>query len=270
MLDNAALGPHPCTGALTSPLCLVPGELARLGPNVIGATGGSGTRAFARVVGNAGLFIGTNRRISEDAVPFGDYSHAWIDTYLRYRGGPIPPDLEGKMLADLAATLFAHLADLAEPQPWGWKEPRSIFLLPFFHRHLPSLRFLHVVRDGRDMAFSRNQNQLRLHGLASGVTGSSAVDSITLWSRVNMQAADYGEERLGSRYLRVRFEDFCAQPVETASRVLAFFELEADPRSASSGVRMQPTIGRWRREDHRVVADLQEAAGAALTRFGYA
>ncbi|HEX3455126.1 MAG TPA: sulfotransferase [Gaiellaceae bacterium] len=221
------------------------------------------------MVSSAGLFIGANRRMSEDAVVFSDYSYAWIDTFVRYRSGPIPPDLEREMVVDLAATLFAHLADLARPQPWGWKEPRSIFLLPFFHQHLPSLRFLHVVRDGRDMAFSRNQNQLQLHGLASGITGVSAMDSITLWSRVNMQAADYGEERLGSRYLRVRFEDLCAQPVETASRVLAFFELEADPRLASSGVRMQPSIGRWRREDRRVVSGLQKAAGAALARFGY-
>jgi len=221
------------------------------------------------VVIRAGLFIGTNRRPSEDAVAFREYSHTWIDTFVRYRGGPIPPDLEREMLLNLAATLFAHLADIAEPQPWGWKEPRSIFLLPFFHRHIPSLRFLHVVRDGRDMAFSWNQNQLRLHGLASGITGLSALDSITLWSLVNMQVADYGEERLGSRYLRVRFEDLCAQPVETASRVLAFFELEADPQLASSGVRMQASIGRWRREDRRVVSGLQEAGGAALARFGY-
>lgn len=222
------------------------------------------------MVSSAGLFIGANRRISEDAVVFSDYSHAWIDTFVRYRGGPIPPDLEREMLVDLAATLFAHLACLSEPQPWGWKEPRSIFLLPFFHRHLPSLRFLHVVRDGRDMAFSWNQNQLRLHGPASGITGLSAIDSITLWSRVNMEAADYGEELLGSRYLRVRFEDLCSQPVETASRVLAFFELEADPQLASRGVSMQPSIGRWRREDRRVISGLQEAAGAALARFGYA
>lgn len=119
------------------------------------------------------------------------------------------------------------------------------------------------------MAFSRNQNQLHLHGLASGITGLSTMDSITLWSRVNMAAADYGEERLGSRYLRIRFEDLCTQPGETASRVLSFFELDADPQLASSGVSMQASIGRWRREDSRVISSLQEAAGTALTRFGY-
>jgi hypothetical protein len=221
------------------------------------------------VVSSAGLFIGANRNDFEDAVVFVDYSETWINDFMRHRGGLIPPDREEEMLVDLRATLFAHLADLATPQPWGWKEPRSILLLPFFHRHMPSLRFLHVVRDGRDMAFSKNQNQLRKHGLASGLTGSSARDSIRLWSRVNMEAADYGEARLGSRYLRVRFEDLCVRPVETASRVLAFFELEADPQLVSSGVRMQASIGRWRRADPQIVSGLQDAAGAALARFGY-
>ena len=70
------------------------------------------------------------------------------------------------MLADLGETLADHCAAVAGTAAWGWKEPRSIYLLPFFHRHLPGLRFLHVVRDGRDMAFSENQNQLRKHGEA--------------------------------------------------------------------------------------------------------
>jgi Sulfotransferase family len=192
-----------------------------------------------------------------------------VDSESVISGSPIPTRLEATMRQDLEATVSAHLAYLAEPQPWGWKEPRSIFLVPFFHRHMPSLRFLHVVRDGRDMAFSTNQNQLRKHGPATGISGSGPVDSITLWSRLNLEMADYGEEWLRSRYLRVRFEDLCAQPVETASRILAFFELEADPQLASTEVSMQASIGRWRREDRRVIFGLQQAAGTALARFGY-
>ena len=68
------------------------------------------------------------------------------------------------MLDDLGVLLVEHCATLEPGRPWGWKEPRSIYLLPFFHQQLPALRFLHVVRDGRDMALSANQNQLRKHG----------------------------------------------------------------------------------------------------------
>ena len=65
----------------------------------------------------------------------------------------------GPILTPLVRT---HLADLPRSATaWGWKEPRSIYLVPFLDAAMPSLRFLHFVRDGRDMAFSENQNQLR-------------------------------------------------------------------------------------------------------------
>ena len=88
--------------------------------------------------------------------------------------------------------------------------------MPFLDAVMPSLRFLHFVRDGRDMAFSENQNQLVKHGGAllgdELRKAKTPVRSIAVWSRVNAAAADYGESRLGERYLRVRFEDLCEQP----------------------------------------------------------
>lgn len=54
-------------------------HLLELGPRLIGATSGSGTRVFARIVRRAGLFIGTNLNVSEDAVDFGAYSDSWIN-----------------------------------------------------------------------------------------------------------------------------------------------------------------------------------------------
>src|SRR5205085_1459924 len=97
-----------------------------------------------------------------------------------------------------------HLATLnGEAVAWGWKEPRSIYLLPFYRRRMPDLRFLHVVRDGRDMALSSNQNQLRKHGAMllapEELELPPPVQSITLWSRINLQATAFGEQVLGER-----------------------------------------------------------------------
>ena len=114
---------------------------------------------------------------------------------------------------------------------------------------LPGLRFLHVVRDGRDMAFSDNQVQLRKHGDA--VLGPARGEpeperSIALWREINLRAAEHGE-RLGERYLRVRFEDLAAEPVATARRILAFLGLDGDAeRIAAEEVGAPDTIGRWR------------------------
>src|SRR5262245_32980183 len=223
------------------------------------------------------MFIGSDLNKASDALIFGDFSDRWIDAYLPYRDGGLPAELEAEMLGDLEATLSTHLAELGRPsrrpwkaqRRWGWKEPRSIFLLPFFDRHLPSLRFLHVVRDGRDMALSTNQAQLRKHGEAAGVGGEGAVESITLWQRINLETADYGERVLGDRYLRVRFEDLCVRPEEEGTRVLEFFGLDTGTPPAVDEVSPPSTIGRWQSQDPATVRELERVAGPALARFGY-
>ena len=71
------------------------------------------------------------------------------------------------------------------------------------------------------------------------------VRSIALWSWVNRAAADFGERELGSDYLRVRFEDLCAEPRSTVERIYAFFGLEGDVDAAASEVQPPKTLGRW-------------------------
>jgi hypothetical protein len=225
----------------------------------------------ARILRRAGLFTGAELNESEDAWKLGGYSDRWINAYLSHRDA-LPPDVERMMLDDLRMLLADHCAPIAaEPRAWGWKEPRSIFLLPFFHRHLPELRFLHVVRDGRDMALSENQNQLRKHGGATPIPVDlpAAARSITLWSWVNLEARRYGEEHLGDRYLRIRFEDLCERPPDVVELVLAFFGLDADPAALAAEVSPPPSLGRWRTEGPAVVAELERVAGSALRELGY-
>lgn len=242
------------------------------GPNVIGATGGSGTRAFARIARLAGMFIGESPTEAEDAAEFGEYSDCWINAHLSHRGSGPPTWIEQVMQSDLAALVQRHLRGYSGSGPWGWKEPRSIYLLPLYDAYLPQLRFLHVVRDGRDMAFSSNQNQLRKHGgafLGRPVEVDSPGDSIELWSQINLEAARYGSEQLGERYLRLRFEDLCREPTETAARMLDFFGLDGDPTTLSSDVAPQESTGRWQSRDRPKLAELERIAGEALTALGY-
>jgi hypothetical protein len=258
-------------GAEVDPLALAVGVP---GPNAIGATGGSGTRVVARIVREGGMFTGTDLNAYEDALPFGEYSDRWIDDFVRAGGQPAPPELLTRMRGDLDSLVRSHLGDLPpSARVWGWKEPRSIYLVPFFDAAMPSLRFLHFLRDGRDMAFSENQNQLVKHGDA--LLGDdlrkekTPVRSIAVWSRVNAAAADYGETRLGERYLRVRFEDLCAQPEETVRAIYDFFGLHGDAEAAAAAVRPPDTLGRWRLRRKGIVDALHRTAEPALARFGY-
>jgi Sulfotransferase family len=159
-------------------------------------------------------------------------------------------------------------------QPWGWKEPRSIFLLPFFHAQFPKMKFLHVVRDGRDMAYSSNQNQLRKHGrtLLSWWhyrLRSLPEQSLTLWSRINHITADYGETHMGANYLRLRFEDLCLEPGLSIRQIFDFFNLSGDIEKIAAEEIIPPnSLGRWKaQQNHQRFSGLEKDT---LERFGYA
>ena len=264
------LDPERLSG-LGTPLPAVPREVLELGPAVVGATGGSGTRVVATILRRAGLYIGNDLNESDDALRFGDYSSRWIDTYLAL-GRAVSASVKQAMVEDLNHVLGAHCAPLeSSPGRWGWKEPRSIYLLPIYVEHLPSLRFVHIVRDGRDMALSTNQNQLQMHADAAGIDPDLAdpVRSIALWSWINLETAEYGARELGDRYMRIRFEDLCSDPVGVTRSLYAFLQLDAFPAPAVDIVASPETIGRWRTAEPELRAQLEDVGGEALRTFAY-
>ncbi len=240
-------------------------------PSIMGATGGSGTRVVARVARRAGLFIGTNLNPAEDSLEIAAYYDRWINPYIEHTHG-WGADVEAEMRAELGPLLERH-REGADGRAWGWKEPRSIFLVSFLARALPGLRLLHLVRDGRDLAFSKNQNQPRKHADTFLGSESEKPDapsrSIELWNAVNLKAAEAAESELGDRYLRIRFEDLCADPEPVIARVLGFLELEGDPAELADEVQPPPTLGRWREAEPELVQELEQIATPALERFGY-
>jgi Sulfotransferase family len=239
-------------------------------PSIMGATGGSGTRVVARVARRAGLYIGEHLNPAEDALDIAAYYDRWINPYL-WHGHGWGPEVEPEMRAELSDLLPRHRA--GANGAWGWKEPRTLFLISFLAAALPGLRFVHVVRDGRDLAFSKNQNQPRKH--AAAFLGTEADDpaapqnSIELWNAVNIAAADTAQAELSERYLRIRYEDLCADPEPVIAEMLGFLGLQGDPADLAGEVEPPPTLGRWRQADPELVSELERIAEPALRRFGY-
>jgi hypothetical protein len=255
-------------------------------PVVIFGTGGSGTRALQILTDQSGYYLGANLNRAGDALDIGHFMRRWLMRYLRdtdwvgemARGSEesrfgYPRDMD----EDFALTLEDHRANLVDPQaPWGWKAPRTILILPFV-RELVGIRAIHLVRDGRDMAYSSNQNQMRRHAPqlldAEQRDAPEPVRSIAFWARVNLAAARYGERELGPNYLRMRYEDICADPSTMVTRLLDFLDSPAprEPmqRLASTTIRPSSSIGRWRQRDPAELDTLHEIAGETLRKFGY-
>ena len=248
---------------------------AREAPVVIGATGGSGTRVFAVACEAAGYYFGTRLNEAHDAKAFVDFYERWIDTFLEREAKPLTERHARKMDTHFRKCVDRHRAGLSDASArWGWKNPRSMLVLPFLHGHYPAMRFVHVVRDGRDMAYSSNRNQPKKHGRSLFGEAAAAMSrpelAMRVWSRTNLDVADFGERHLGPRYRRMRFEDLCADPRGTLQSLLAFLDVaDVDPAPLAAQVRVPGSLGRWRTAPSDEQARLAQVGGAALERFGY-
>ena len=252
--------------------------VAQSAPLVIGATGGSGTRVIARIAKLAGYDLGKNLNASEDALELYTFHDKWVNpfTSAQRSGHAMTPWRSACMKEDFYAALARHIPEAERRSAlWGWKAPRSIYLLPFLHGECPHTKFIHLLRDGRDMALSQNQNQLRKHGAAvltfrERLFRTTAERSMLLWEKVNLRAADFGESYMRENYLRIRFEDLCAEPLETTTRIINFLGVAIDPGPiADREIAPPKSLGRWRECSPRRIVRLERAGAAALRQFGY-
>jgi len=248
------------------------------GPLVIGATGGSGTRVVARIARHAGYDLGRNLNSAEDALEFYSFHDKWINRFVsaRSEGRVLPRSEMVEMESEFQSALDRHFpANLRAGKFWGWKAPRSIYLLPFLHAQFPDLKFMHVLRDGRDMVLSPNQNQLRKHASAvliwrERLFSSAPERAMLLWERVNLRAAKFGESELRENYLQVRFEELCVKPLETTAQIVNFLGARVDPEPiARAEISPPATLQRWLKYPPHLIAKLERVGANSLRKFGY-
>lgn len=254
------------------------------GPVLIGATGGSGTRAIREALIAGGFFMG--RTVNHA----GDLRHAppvldrLINPVLErtgsldYRLTGLPEALVETGLNGLRNAAAAVRAEGNEPALWGWKNPRLMFVLPFLAEALPGLRFIHVVRDGRDIALSDNRQQIDRHFAARyGHAAPQDRDALMLaairfWSETNLEALACGQALLGGRYRLLRLEDATAPDSPVLAGLLRDLRPGIDETSlaaAQQAVAHRPGHGRWRDLPAERLAALEEAGKSGLARFGY-
>jgi hypothetical protein len=198
----------------------------------------SGTSMIAGVLHGSGLYLGAENELlgANSGNADGHFEHKGFlrinDALLaHFRGSwDFPPALEAgwqedASLAPLRAQAKELVAGLSRRFPWGWKEPRTTVLLPFWKSLIPELRFVVCVRSPLEVAHSlarRNKTPLE-HG-------------IHLWQRYTRAAL---EQSAGYPRLIEHYEDFLLNPQSAAERLARFCGLhEPEPGSLSeSGVR---------------------------------
>eukprot|EP00614_Pseudopedinella_elastica_P004417 CAMPEP_0172600854 /NCGR_PEP_ID=MMETSP1068-20121228/21009_1 /TAXON_ID=35684 /ORGANISM="Pseudopedinella elastica, Strain CCMP716" /LENGTH=607 /DNA_ID=CAMNT_0013401653 /DNA_START=25 /DNA_END=1851 /DNA_ORIENTATION=+ len=260
-------------------------------PVLVGDMDGSGSRGMTWLLRAGGVWMRTTNEWldwAKDEHPLSNQiMHATHS--LDYQFEKLPRETRARAEAQVRGVL-KEFASVAQTQmgkwshralkPWekgldarecprrvGWKHGPTLFLQPVYQRVTGGrFTFVHLVRDGRDMAFSRNRNNLAKYPKFGGqVVGlfklgkknfnhcffkpnekhsaesdrECIVMQMRLWERMNLGAAAYGHRELGRRYVPVRVEDFILpdEATRAATILLLFKRLGVDTVSTEARAR---------------------------------
>jgi hypothetical protein len=275
------------------PLHRVRDELQGLpSPIVVFNKSHSGSRFLARVLAHGGVFMGSHQNESCDALDLVELvQHVvrrYYPDYARLWGGEGADDA---VLPDLIRTVFRrHLAtrDAAAERPWGWKLCETAYILPLIDFLFPTARYIHLIRDGRDVAFCDHvapsdpfwkKIYFNTDHIASWrgyrLTGEdylkrSYVYNTVHWVNSVNVGRSYGA-MLRERYLEVRYEALCWDFARTVERVLGFI---GAPSAAATIEALRPevhsnSIAKYRRASWWKMRRILDIAKPELLALGY-
>ena len=244
-------------------------------PIIIGAMGGSGTRLLVQILRAAGVWMGKLvDPISEDSLPMRYFLKRRFNEIVQFIDKERPPTAVINKWFDNAVQ--QHLWGIPDQNTaWGWKNPRNMWLLPFFTRFYPNLRIIHMIRDGRDMATSNNTFLLKKHGeilLGKNYSRSRTLSQLRLWTMGNLRAWEFGNKILGKNYMLVKYEDLYLSPNQIIRKIFKFFALDTSEilvSKCASMVSSSVSIGRWKKTHDQHLISLESSTKRAMETFGY-
>ena len=148
-------------------------------------------------------------------------------------------------IADGYRTFYRMYAARFGKPRWGDKTPRYGFHLQLIQSLLPEASFIHLIRDGRDVALS-----LRPLWFSPGSDMETLAQH---WKDAVVAGRSQGAAC--RRYVEVRYEDLVTDPSGVLSSLCAFVDLDFDPAMLRYYER---TPSRLREHGARLLADGRE------------
>ncbi len=170
---------------------------------------------------------------------------------------------------------------------WAEKTPLNVWHVDWIWEHFPEARFLHAIRDGRDVVCSMRRHPDRIWRDGQRV---DVLRQESLRRTVGRWVTSTGKglrHRGDPRYREIRYEELVARPREVLADLFAWLGEPFDPTSVSAwedpsaavrhgeewdakGAIETSSVGRWRRDlTGEEIAILRRHATPRLVELGY-
>jgi hypothetical protein len=145
-------------------------------------------------------------------------------------------------LADVIATVFELLLEREGKSRWGDKTPEYVVAIGQIHAVFPHARFIHVIRDARDVCLSLLQKRWR---------GPHARNVARYWADYVGRGITCGRALPNGLYLEVNYEDLVRNTEMALKRICEFVDLDYAPSMMQFYESAERHIAPWEREHHQ-------------------
>ncbi len=188
--------------------------------------------------GEFALYESESHMLAKYAIKYGNirkkknfnlFMNDWIHSKQFARSGLDPNvfkreiDNNRDSYASVLTTFMSLIAKAQGKKRWAEQTPAHVFFLNELHTVFPEAKFIHVIRDGREVALSRRK---------LGWTGTKSSDPIKqlLYAGLNWEmAVKRGQavgEKIGANYTEVRYEDVIGNIDEVLQKLSVFANIE--------------------------------------------
>ena len=174
------------------------------------------------------------------------------------------PSFEG-----VVNSLFIHFAKSEGKYRWVEKSPMYVQHIETLSKNFPSAKFIHIYRDGRDVAYSFYRRWKRHPCL-----------TIYRWQQLIRMGQEQGNKIGKNRYKEIRYEDLTNNPEKKLKEVCHFLGVAFHPNLLKSKSRhMDSQIGtdriiknsgKWKHYfSQKEITNLENIGGDFLQALGY-
>jgi len=238
----------------------------------IGGVGGSGTRVLAQILEEAGYFIGNDLNESNDNLLFtllfkrenilfatdAHIKELWsIFMKIMTQDSPLTHE-QYQCINELASrdrTLHPKewlqervkfLNHQNTKQLLAFKEPNSHIVIERLWKIEPTMKFIYVYRNGLDMAYSSNQNQLKMWGdimLNEKNIAISPKNSLRYWVSVHKRIVALQQSN-PNNVLLLDFDALCLHKEAGLETLKTFLQYPISSHFSSQLIKRPSSIGR--------------------------
>jgi LPS sulfotransferase NodH len=225
----------------------------------------------------------------ENAINRAKIVETWMQSKSFVRAGVEAATLSSKLLADCQTggdfirIVMEQISQNQSAQRWAVYEPDNVLHVARIKKDLPDALFVHILRDGRDIALSL----MKMEGFRpfpwSGARGLH--ETALYWQWMVQKGRHYGRQ-IPHDYIEIHYEELVTEPRNVLARLGEFLDhdldydriqntrlgrlLESNSSFFGDEKETKNPVNRWKEKlSEEQVKELEAIIGTALREFGY-